>query len=143
MKHGKSKSHHGLPASSIDTSPITRYRLKNAFFVIQAHFANIRLPKAHLHTNHFVMNSLFSFSILAILSNAIATPVANTLDNSDYVNTPVLAGTDVGIIAQPDCGDLTIKCCLGRYNPVTHFVGPPCGVCNVPHIFSIPSSREN
>lgn len=82
------------------------------------------------------MRSFFFFNILAILSNVVAIPFTNNLDDSDYVAAPGFVGVDKGIVAVPDCGALKIKCCLGHFNPVTHYVGPPCGTCNVPRLIS-------
>lgn len=89
------------------------------------------------------MYSLFLLILLAVLSRAAANPVANNLDNSDYVTNHGYFDTDAGIIAQPDCGGLMIKCCLGQFNPETHYAGRPCGTCNVACIFSIPRSNLN
>lgn len=97
------------------------------------------LKRHHISTALFIMYSLFFFfCILAILYDTCATPVANTLDSSDFVTNNEYMNTDSNIIAHPDCGGLMVKCCLGRFNPVTNYVGPPCGNCNVPHILSIP-----
>ena len=126
--------------ASINTSPDARHRLNDAFSIIQVYFTKTQLSgNLDLSTKRFMMHLLF-FSILAFLSNAIATPVANTLDRSDYVGAPYpgFFGSDLGIVAIPNCGDLIVKCCLGRYDQDTRTVGGPCGTCKVPQIFSIP-----
>lgn len=89
------------------------------------------------------MYSLFLLILFAVLSRAAATPVANNQDTSDYVTNYGYFDTDSAIIAQPDCGGLMIKCCLGLFNPVTHYAGRPCGTCNVAYILPIPRSHIN
>lgn len=127
--------------ASINTSPNARHRLNDAFSIIQVHFTKTQLSgDLDLSTTHFMMHYSLFFSILAILSNAIATPVANNLDSSDYVTNPYPAymGTDSGIVAKPNCGNMMMKCCLGWYNQESGTVLGPCGTCKVPQIFSIP-----